>query len=356
MATKISKVNTERLKKLGITAKTEEEAKEILIKRLEAAGIPGMDEESIDNLIDIVGSFAELEEPEAEPEEEPSAHDQQADELAEEAAEEEAEAAAEEPEPEAEPEEEPEEEAPAPKSKKAAPAKKETKKESKPKAEKPVPAKKTKEQKPSKRNAKGTRLKPQTIAEHMDLLRKALAEFFPEPEFKYVAVSQGISIKYGGTNSKPVAIMFENVYSKDGEFATTNVVLNTFRSQAAQDKLEEDGLTFDLTWNSLPWLKGISWSDAMEVVKTYLPDIKAAVSTADTRLGKNREKMEADLKATGKKAAPAAKKAAAPAPKKEAKKETPAPKKEEPKADPKAATRAALLKAAAAKKAKAAKK
>ena len=61
MATKISKVNAERLKKLGISAKTEEEAKKILLDRLEKAGIPGMDEETIDNLIDIVGSFAELE-------------------------------------------------------------------------------------------------------------------------------------------------------------------------------------------------------------------------------------------------------------------------------------------------------
>ena len=138
--------------------------------------------------------------------------------------------------------------------------------------------------------------------------------------------------------------MFENVYSKDGQFATTNVVLNTFRSQASQDKLAEDGLDFVMTWNSLPWLKGIAWNDAMEVVKTYLDDIKSAVSTADTRLGKNREKMEADLKATGKKAAPATKKVA---PKAEA---------NEPAEDPKAKARAALMKAAAAKKAKAAKK
>ena len=159
-------------------------------------------------------------------------------------------------------------------------------------------------------------------------------------------MSQGISIKFGGANSHPVAIMFENVYSKDGQFATTNVVLNTFRSQASQDKLAEDGLDFVMTWNNLPWLKGITWNDAMEVVKTYLDDIKSAVSTADTRLGKNREKMEADLKATGKKAAaPAAKKAA---PKAEAK--------GAPAEDPKAKARAALMKAAAAKKAKATKK
>lgn len=342
MATKISKVNAERLKKLGIEAKTEEAAKEILLKRLEDSGIPGMDDETIDNLIDIVGSFAELEgEGAAAPEAEATPAEQQADELAEEAAEEEAEA-----------EPEPEEEAPAPAPKKKAAAPKAAPKEPK----EPKPAKGAKEIKPAKakkpRNSeRGTRLKPQTVPEHMDLLRKALVKFFPEKEFQYVAVSQGISIKYGGANSKPVAIMFENVYSKDGNFATTNVVLNTFRSQAAQDKLADDGVDFEMTWNALPWLKGITWEHAMEIVQTYLPDIKAAVSTTDSRLGKNREKMEADLKATGKKAA-------APAPKKApaAKKEAPAPKAEEPKADPKAAARAALAKAAAAKKAKAAKK
>lgn len=312
MATKISKVNAERLKKLGISAKTEEEAKKILLDRLEKAGIPGMDEETIDNLIDIVGSFAELEgdaEEEAAPAD-PTPAEAQADELAEEAAEEEAEAAAEEdPEPEAEPEEE--------------------------------PAKESKKKKPSKRNEKGTRLKPQTNPDDLEMLRKALSKYFPEKEFQYVTVSQGISIKFGGANSHPVAIMFENVYAKEGELATTNVVLNTFRSQASQDKLADDGVDFVPTWNNLPWLKGITWSDAMEIVKTYLPDIKSAVSTADTRLGKNREKMEADLKATGKKTAPA--------PKKEAPKAAPAE-------DPKAKARAALAKAAAAKKAKAAKK
>lgn len=325
MATKISKVNAERLKKLGITAKTEEEAKKILIERLERAGIPGMDEETIDNLIDIVGSFAELEsdsEEDAAPAE-PTPAEQQADELAKEAAEEEEAAQEAEDAAPAEPEAEPE-----------------------PEESKPEPKKAKAVKKPSKRDEKGIRLKPQTNPEHLDLLRKELSKFFPEKEFQYVAVSQGISIKFGGANSHPVAIMFENVYSKDGQFATTNVVLNTFRSQASQDKLAEDGLDFVMTWNNLPWLKGIAWNDAMEVVKTYLDDIKSAVSTADTRLGKNREKMEADLKATGKKAAaPAAKKAA---PKAEAK--------GAPAEDPKAKARAALMKAAAAKKAKATKK
>lgn len=337
MATKISKVNAERLKKLGISAKTEEEAKKILLDRLEKAGIPGMDEETIDNLIDIVGSFAELEgeaEEEAAPAD-PTPAEAQADELAEEAA------AEEDPEPEAAPEEEPAEEeaAPAPKPKKAAPKKAAPAKKAE-KAAEDKPANESKK-KPSERNEKGTRLKPQTNPDDLEMLRKALSKFFPEKEFQYVTVSQGISIKFGGANSHPVAIMFENVYAKEGELATTNVVLNTFRSQASQDKLADDGVDFVPTWNNLPWLKGITWSDAMEIVKTYLPDIKSAVSTADTRLGKNREKMEADLKATGKKTAPA--------PKKEAPKAAPAE-------DPKAKARAALAKAAAAKKAKAAKK
>lgn len=344
MATKISKVNAERLKKLGIIAKTEEEAKKILIERLEQAGIPGMDEETIDNLIDIVGSFAELEsdsEEDAAPAK-PTPAEQQADELADEAAEEEEAAQEAEDaapaEPEAEPE--PEESKPEPKAKKPA-----AKKEAKPKKAKAA-------KKPSKRDEKGIRLKPQTNPEHLELLRKELSKFFPEKEFQYVAVSQGISIKFGGANSHPVAIMFENVYSKDGQFATTNVVLNTFRSQASQDKLAEDGLDFVMTWNNLPWLKGIAWNDAMEVVKTYLDDIKSAVSTADTRLGKNREKMEADLKATGNKAAAPAAKKPAPATKKVA----PKAEANEPAEDPKAKARAALMKAAAAKKAKAAKK
>lgn len=333
MATKISKVNAERLKKLGITASTEEEAKKILIERLEQAGIPGMDEETIDNLIDIVGSFAELESDSAEeaaPAEEPTPAEQQADELAEEAAEEEEEAAQE--------------------AEEAAPAEPEA--EPEPEESKPQPKKTKTTKKPSKRDEKGIRLKPQTNPEHLDLLRKELSKFFPEKEFQYVAVSQGISIKFGGANSHPVAIMFENVYSKDGQFATTNVVLNTFRSQASQDKLAEDGLDFVMTWNNLPWLKGIAWNDAMEVVKTYLDDIKSAVSTADTRLGKNREKMEADLKATGNKAAAPAAKKPAPATKKVA----PKAEANEPAEDPKAKARAALMKAAAAKKAKATKK
>ena len=90
-----------------------------------------------------------------------------------------------------------------------------------------------------------------------------------------------------------------------------------------------------------------------------MSDIQQVVANTDNRLGRNRAKMEEGLKANDKKpakkaAAPVAKKAApAPAAKKAASK---AEAKAEPTEDPKAKARAALLKAAAAKKAKASKK
>lgn len=379
MSTKISKVNAERLSKMGISVKTEEEAKKQLLERLEKAGIPGMEDESIDNLIDIVSSFAELDDENVETEDTKSPAEEEADDLAEEAAEEEAEKEAEEAEEEAEAGDQEAEEATA-EEEVEAPEKdnKTVKADTKKKAEKA--AKKTAKKSDSKKDKKadkkeadkkrkserGDRLIPQKNPDDLDLLRKTLGELFPEPEFSYVAVSQGISIKYNGANSHPVAIMFENVYAKEGKLATTNVVLNTFRSQAQQDKLAEDGVDFVMTWNSLPWLKNIPWEDAMEIVKAHVDEIKTAVSGTDSRLGKNREKMEADLKQGGKKASAKKEEAAKEAPAKSGKTtateaaakpekaEKTVPKKTAE--DKKEQARAALAKAAAAKKGKTAKK
>lgn len=385
MSTKISKVNAERLSKMGISVKTEEEAKKQLLERLEKAGIPGMEDESIDNLIDIVSSFAELDDENVETEDTKSPAEEEADDLAEEAAEEEAEKEveeAEEAEEEAEAGDQEAEEATAEEEVEApekdnktvkADTKKKAEKAAKKTAEKTKKSDSKKDKKADKKEAdkkrkseRGDRLIPQKNPDDLDLLRKTLGELFPEPEFSYVAVSQGISIKYNGANSHPVAIMFENVYAKEGKLATTNVVLNTFRSQAQQDKLAEDGVDFVMTWNSLPWLKNIPWEDAMEIVKAHVDEIKTAVSGTDSRLGKNREKMEADLKQGGKKASAkkeeAAKKAPAKSGKTTATEEAAKPEKAEKTApkktaeDKKEQARAALAKAAAAKKGKTAKK
>lgn len=331
MATKLSKVQVEKMNDLdlGFTAKTEEQAREQLLEWLEAHGLPGMEQETFDNLLDIVGSMSSISSDEAQ-DAVPDSAEAEADELAKEAAEEEAEAV------------EAEEEKPAAKEK-TAPAKKKAAKA----AKKPAA------------NKRGVRLVPQKSKEDLAKLQELLGDLFPTDKYEYVPVSRGISIKYRGTNSKQVAIMFENVYLKDGEPSTTNVVLNAFRNQTLQDKLTDDGVQFDQTWNALPLFKNIDWNEALELVGNYMSDIQQVVANTDNRLGRNRAKMEEGLKANDKKpakkaAAPVAKKAApAPAAKKAASK---AEAKAEPTEDPKAKARAALLKAAAAKKAKASKK
>lgn len=331
MATKLSKVQVEKMNdlNLGFTAKTEEQAREQLLEWLEAHGLPGMEQETFDNLLDIVGSLSSISSDEAQVAA-PNFAEAEADELAKEAAEEEAEA------------DDDEEEKPAAKEK-TAPAKKKAAKA----AKKPAA------------NKRGARLVPQKSKEDLAKLQELLGDLFPTDKYEYVPVSRGISIKYRGTNSKQVAIMFENVYLKDGEPSTTNVVLNAFRNQTLQDKLTDDGVQFDQTWNALPLFKNIDWNEALELVGNYMSDIQQVVANTDNRLGRNRAKMEEGLKANDKKpakkaAAPVAKKAApAPAAKKAASK---AEAKAEPTEDPKAKARAALLKAAAAKKAKASKK
>lgn len=331
MATKLSKVQVEKMNdlNLGFTAKTEEQAREQLLEWLEAHGLPGMEQETFDNLLDIVGSMSSISSDEAQ-DAVPDSAEAEADELAKEAAEEEAEAV------------EAEEEKPAAKEK-TAPAKKKAAKA----AKKPAA------------NKRGVRLVPQKSKGDLAKLQELLGDLFPTDKYEYVPVSRGISIKYRGTNSKQVAIMFENVYLKDGEPSTTNVVLNAFRNQTLQDKLTDDGVQFDQTWNALPLFKNIDWNEALELVGNYMSDIQQVVANTDNRLGRNRAKMEEGLKANDKKpakkaAAPVAKKAApASAAKKAASK---AEAKAEPTEDPKAKARAALLKAAAAKKAKASKK
>lgn len=330
MATKLSKVQVEKMNDLdlGFTAKTEEQAREQLLEWLEAHGLPGMEQETFDNLLDIVGSMSSISSDEAQ-DAVPDSAEAEADELAKEAAEEEAEA-------------DDDEEAPAP-------AEAVEAEEEKPAAkEKTAPAKKkaAKAAKKPAANKRGVRLVPQKSKGDLAKLQELLGDLFPTDKYEYVPVSRGISIKYRGTNSKQVAIMFENVYLKDGEPSTTNVVLNAFRNQTLQDKLTDDGVQFDQTWNALPLFKNIDWNEAMELVGNYMSDIQQVAANTDNRLGRNRAKMEEGLKANDKKPA---KKAAAPVAKKAASKA-------EPTEDPKAKARAALLKAAAAKKAKASKK
>ena len=48
-----------RLKSMGVNVKTEEDARKKLLPVLEKEGIEGMDDEDLDTLIDMAGSFLE---------------------------------------------------------------------------------------------------------------------------------------------------------------------------------------------------------------------------------------------------------------------------------------------------------
>ena len=138
MATKLSKVQVEKMNdlNLGFTAKTEEQAREQLLEWLEAHGLPGMEQETFDNLLDIVGSMSSISSDEAQ-DAVPDSAEAEADELAKEAAEEEAEADDDEEAPAPAEAVEAEEEKPAAKEKTAPAKKKAAKAAKKPAANKP---------------------------------------------------------------------------------------------------------------------------------------------------------------------------------------------------------------------------
>ena len=59
MAKKLSAAMAKRLKSMGVNVKTEEDARKKLLAVLEKEGIEGMDDEDLDTLIDMAGSFLE---------------------------------------------------------------------------------------------------------------------------------------------------------------------------------------------------------------------------------------------------------------------------------------------------------
>lgn len=57
MSKKIDATRAKQLKNIGITAKTEDDAREKLLKALEKEGVEGMEEESTETLIEMVESI-----------------------------------------------------------------------------------------------------------------------------------------------------------------------------------------------------------------------------------------------------------------------------------------------------------
>ena len=315
MAKKIDSAIAQRLTALGIKAKNEDDARAKLLKILADNDIDGMEEEDTDSLLDMAESMVDVDSTDITEEDDDRSDDErEADELAEEVAKEDGDEDEPEDEPEDELEEEDEEdddededdeedEKPAKKSSKksAEPAKKsatpaKAAKTAK-KTEKKEPVKKA-EKKPSKR---GVKLDPM----HNEDDRKAfkfLKKFFPTDKYEYRwLATNGVTIKYKGTNSSRAVVLIETCSKQDNGDITCNLFLITFSKSLQQ--LDDKGIEYEVCWSGAPFLRGITFTEVEETIAELFDLMEETVSKIDKRLGDNRKKMEASLKKTTKKEA-----------------------------------------------------
>lgn len=332
MATKMNAETAKRVKALGINAKSEEAAREELLKILVDNGIEGMEEEDTATLIEIAESFveegssvsdAENEEPEETTEDDDAAA--LAEEVEEEDSEEDADgdiltgmdrtalkayikenslavkvkkswsdddireairtAEASIKDNETEDEEPEKEEAPAPK-----------------KVEKKA-VKKAESKDEKKIGKRGLKLDPKNNEEDRAEF-EVLKELFPEDSHAYCWVaSAGVTVKYKGKNTQRAMILVENCSKQADGSVKCNLYLPTFTKQT--EVLDEAGLEYEKCWSGAPFIKGTTLAESIEVIKSLMPHITATVQKIDKRLGENRAKMEDSL---NKKAAKTSKK------------------------------------------------
>ena len=335
MATKMNAETAKRVKALGINAKSEEAAREELLKILVDNGIEGMEEEDTATLIEIAESFveegssvsdAEDEEPEETTEDDDAAalaeeveaednqeetEDDSNDPLAEmdrtalkayikenslavkvkkswsdddiREAIRTAEASIQDNDTE---DEEPEkEEAPAPK-----------------KVEKKA-VKKAESKDEKKIGKRGLKLDPKNNEDDRAEF-EVLKELFPEDSHAYCWVaSAGVTVKYKGKNTQRAMILVENCSKQADGSVKCNLYLPTFTKQT--EVLDEAGLEYEKCWSGAPFIKGTTLAESIEIIKSLMPHITATVQKIDKRLGENRAKMEDSL---NKKAAKTSKK------------------------------------------------
>ena len=313
MAKKLSAAMAKRLKSMGVNVKTEEDARKKLLAVLEKEGIEGMDDEDLDTLIDMAGSFLEGSDTEEEEvdeeetddsEEEEDDDEKDANDLADEVEEEEAEEETEEEETDDEDDSEEEEEETEEEKK---PAKKSAKKETK------KPAAKKEEKKPAakKPTKRGVKLDPKNNEEDQDAF-KPLRKLFAEKEYVFTWLSNnGVTIKYIGKNGKRGICTIENCTKKTDGTIICNLYLLTMTKET--DKLDDMGIAYDLCWTKAPFMKGITLEEAIEILEKVFDIVTSFVTTVDKRLGANRKKMEENLEKGSKKTS-AKKKVEKPAP------------------------------------------
>ena len=332
MATKMNAETAKRVKALGINAKSEEAAREELLKILVDNGIEGMEEEDTATLIEIAESFVE---------EGSSVSDAENDEPEETTEDDDAAALAEEVEAEDGKEDTEcdiltgmdrtalkayiKENSLAVKVKKswsdddirdairtaeASIKDNETEDEEPEKEEAPAPKKvekkavKKAESKDEKKIGKrGLKLDPKNNEDDRAEF-EVLKELFPEDSHEYCWVaSAGVTVKYKGKNTQRAMILVENCSKQADGSVKCNLYLPTFTKQT--EVLDEAGLEYEKCWSGAPFIKGTTLAESIEVIKSLMPHITATVQKIDKRLGENRAKMEDSL---NKKAAKTSKK------------------------------------------------
>ena len=307
MAKKLSAAMAKRLKSMGVNVKTEEDARKKLLAVLEKEGIEGMDDEDLDTLIDMAGSFLDGSDTEEEEVDDEKDANDLADEVEEEEAEEETEEEEDSEEEETDDEDDSEEEEEETEEEKK-PAKKAAKKETKKPAAKKKEEKKPAAKKPTKR---GVKLDPKNNEEDQDAF-KPLRKLFSEKEYVFTWLSNnGVTIKYIGKNGKRGICTIENCTKKTDGTIICNLYLLTMTKET--DKLDDMGIAYDLCWTKAPFMKGITLEEAIEILEKVFDIVTSFVTTVDKRLGANRKKMEENLEKGSKKTS-AKKKVEKPAP------------------------------------------
>ena len=323
--TKLSAAFAKQLKGMGFNCKSEEDARKQLLAALEKEGIDGMEDESLQTLIDMVSGWRDTEDPdeesdETEEDEEVDEDEQDAEDLADEVEEEDAEEEGNDGDEESDETEEDEEEVDAEDEEpeeEQKPAKKATKKPVDKKSEEPkkkeaTTTKKAAEKKPSKRNSK--KLDPKNNDDDRQALIDAFSKMFPTDKYLYAFVINGVSIKYIGKNSKRGVFLYDNVTRHEDGTISGNLYLNTMTKET--DKLDELGIDYQLCWTKAPFVKAVTIEEANDVLEKVFEIITSFVNKVDKRLGDNRKKMEESLEKAGKKSEKSAakKKATKPSP------------------------------------------
>lgn len=308
-----------KLKAINITAKSEEDAREKLLKKLEKEGVEGMEGEDTETLIEMVESFTEdadeveeveddvedeeedaddSEEEDEETDSEEEDEETEEDDEEEDSEEDDAAALADEVEEVEDDEEEDEEKKPAKKS-----SKKETSTNVK-KGEKKSAATKSKtdKEKPATKKVgkRGEKLDPKNNEDDREVFN-SLKKLFSDKEYQYDWLStNGVTVKHIGKNGKRGICTIENVTKKEDGSITCNLYLLTMAKET--DKLDDLGINYELCWTKAPCMKGLEFNEVIDILKKVQPIITSFAITVDKRLGDNRKKMEESLKQSGKKA------------------------------------------------------